>query len=70
MTVFHDLINTMWTILNIEFNTGIGTFSLFDVICAGGLLSIIGMFIGNIIFFAKLNTCNCETLVCVSFYGF
>lgn len=44
-------IECLWNIANISFS-GFGiSFTLFDVFCTGLILSVIGSFIGKIIFF-------------------
>ena len=48
-----ELINAFWGVLHIEF-TYLGiTFTLYDVFIAGVILSIVGFFIGKIIFFVE-----------------
>lgn len=44
---------TIWDFLNYEWNYGQFTFSLWNVIEAGFVLSIIGFAIGKIIFFVN-----------------
>lgn len=45
------LFNTFFNILNIDFTIGNMSFNLFDVFIASLILSVIGLFIGKIIFF-------------------
>ena len=44
-------INAIWNFVNTTFEHGAIAFSLFDVFCAGLILSLIGYFIGKIVLF-------------------
>lgn len=48
-----NLINAFWTILQIPFTFMGVEFTLYDVFWAGVILSVIGFFIGKIIFFVE-----------------
>lgn len=48
-----ELINCFWQILHIDFTFMGITFDLYDVFVAGVILSVLGFFIGKIIFFVE-----------------
>lgn len=45
-----DIIEQLFDLLDIEFSAGGVTFTLFDVLCAGGLFAIAGSVIGYVFF--------------------
>ena len=52
MNPMSDVVRAFFNILNIEFSYGTVSFSLLDVFYASLMLSVFGIFIGKIIFFA------------------
>lgn len=51
MEGFYYTILSLWNFINTDFTYGSIAFSLFDVLCAGLILSLCGYFIGKIILF-------------------
>lgn len=52
MSYIKDVIDALWEIINIDFSVGYVSFTLWDVILCGSLLSLIGLIIGKIFLFA------------------
>lgn len=51
MGIISQVISSLWTIVHLPITVDNLTFTLFDVFVAGLILSLVGLFIGKIIFF-------------------